>query len=74
MVYMVNMEGAMKTRRWSVSCRAVFNGATAEVDAPSRDEALAKAERGEFMDALDIAGAELVDWEVIKSDREGWSE
>jgi hypothetical protein len=64
----------MKTRRWIVSCRVIFNGATAEVDAPSRDEALAKAERGEFVDAIDIAGAELIDWKVNKIDREGWSE
>ena len=36
------------------------------VTAPSADEAVAKAEAGEFNDGVEIhdAGAELIDWEV----------
>jgi len=49
-------------RQWIIPCRVTVTGAHMLVEAPTRDEAIAKAKRNEWYDVL-YAQAEMTDWE-----------
>jgi hypothetical protein len=50
--------------RFDITLQAIISGATAQVEARDLQEARRKAEKGDFVDAIDLKVGELVDWEV----------